>query len=663
MSNILQFPSRADISSQENLDNFIYFCKNKLTYFSPDFNWDDNYWPRPHVIFNKANQSATRSMAQEDILGKPLLDFSKAYIRYHLGIKNNPRVRYEFNIFQYIELALLESGEKTDILMLTPVILDRAIEIARERHSHSSMYHIGRQLQFLASFVSNQNLIPNYIDWKNPIPRPNDRIGTGAKSEKEREEKLPNEAALNALAEVFASNPTDPEDIFVTSTCVIMLSVPCRISEVMSLHVNCEVYEKRRDGSEAYGIRFSPAKGAAPQIKWVPSTMVSLAQEAIKRLKTMTAEARKIASWYESNTDRFYRHTDCPAVEDDVYLTIQQREQAIGYVVHAFVRNKISTLSGMHKELIKKLPKDFPYFDQDRGIKFSQALFCLQYNQIAPRQKTSKVQIYRPDASNLLERVSRVQEGRDSNFFDKHNYKNSDGTSIKLTTHQFRRLLNTMAQRGGLSQIEIARWSGRTSVQQNRVYDYMSEFEIVDMLRQHDSELTLSSNLEELRLEISKKLPISRQEFNTLAIPSAHITEIGYCIHDYAMSPCQKHMDCFNCNEQVCVKGDIRLKNIQDVYDKNKVLVKKMEEDIAAGIAGADRWYEHTKMSLQRAEQLLQILNDPSVPNGSIIKLYNPHEFSPTRRAIEQHNLDARITKDKDKDKDMLHQLRILFDE
>lgn len=661
MSNVLQFPSRADISSQENLDNFIDFCKNKLTYFSPDFNWDDNYWPRPHVIFNKANPSAIRSMAQEDILGKPLLDFSKAYIRYHLGIKNNPRVRYEFNIFQYIELALLESGEKTDILMLTPVILDRAIEIARERHSHSSMYHIGRQLQFLASFVSNQNLIPNYIDWKNPIPRPNDRIGTGAKAEKEREEKLPNEAALNALAEVFASNPTDPEDIFVTSTCVIMLSVPCRISEVMSLHVNCEVYEKRRDGSEAYGIRFSPAKGAAPQIKWVPSTMVSLAQEAIKRLKTMTAEARKIASWYESNTDRFYRHTDCPAVEDDVYLTIQQREQAIGYVVNAFVRNKISTLSGMHKELIKKLPKDFPYFDQDRGIKFSQALFCLQYNQIAPRQKTSKVQIYRPDAYNLLERVSRVQEGRDSNFFDKHNYKNSDGTSIKLTTHQFRRLLNTMAQRGGLSQIEIARWSGRTSVQQNRVYDYMSEFEIVDMLRQHDSELTLSSNLEELRLEISKKLPISRQEFNTLAIPSAHITEIGYCIHDYAMSPCQKHMDCFNCNEQVCVKGDIRLKNIQDVYDKNKILIQKMEEDIAAGIAGADRWYEHTKITFQRAEQLLQILSDPTIPNGSIIKLYNPYEFSPTRRAIEKHNLD--ITDNAGNDKEVLHQFRILFDE
>ena len=35
-----------------------------------------------------------------------------------------------------------------------------------------------------------------------------------------------------------------------------------------------------------------PGKGAPPQIKWVPTPMVSLAQEAIRRIRSITEEAR-----------------------------------------------------------------------------------------------------------------------------------------------------------------------------------------------------------------------------------------------------------------------------------------------------------------------------------------------------------------------------------
>ena len=132
-----------------------------------------------------------------------------------------------------------------------------------------------------------------------------------------------------------------------------------------------------------------------------------------------------------------------------------------------------------------------------------------------------------------------------------------------------------------MSQIEIARWSGRVEVKQNRVYDHMSEFEIVDMIRSRDDDFVLDGPLEELRQKISEKLPIDRKSFNILAIPTAHITELGYCIHDYTMSPCQKHLDCLNCTEQVCMKGDRRLENIQQIYDQNKALLEKMDSDIA----------------------------------------------------------------------------------
>ena len=64
-----------------------------------------------------------------------------------------------------------------------------------------------------------------------------------------------------------------------------------------------------------------------------------------------------------------------------------------------------------------------------------------------------------------------------------------------------------------------------------------------------------------------------------------------------------------------------------------------MEADIASGAAGAERWYEHTKLTLKRAENLLAILNDSDIPNGTFVKLHNPNEFSPLNRALEAQGL------------------------
>lgn len=637
MPNVIEFVPAYRYESAKNMAEFIHFCKEELTTFGPDFSWESNHWPEAKLFFG--NWEVSRQAINQSPLQQPLLDFAKAYVRYTLSFTGKPQARYEGTIFKCIEKALNEAGYPSDISILTHEILDRASELARGRFSKSSSYHIGRNLQKLAEFVSAKQLIPNHLDWKNPSLRVIDTVRTGLKAQKAREKKLPSEVALNALAEVFANNPTEPSDIFVTSTCALMLCVPSRISEVLSLHVNCEVHEKRRDDSEAYGIRFLPGKGAPPQIKWVPTAMVSLAKEAIRRLRAMTDEARRIALWYEKNPDKFYRHLDCPNVADDDYLTVIQRIQALGQNDNRVTKSKYKTLSLLQQYIMEKQPKDFPWFDKERKIKCSEALFCLQLNQLGPKRATSKVNVYKPVASTLLSRISKTSKGTNLNFFDTHGHKNDDGITITLATHALRHLLNTMAQRGGMSQIEIARWSGRVEVKQNRVYDHMSEFEIVDILRKKDSELVLHGSLEDLREEISKKLPLDRQAFNILAIPTAHITEVGYCVHDYSMSPCQKHLDCLNCSEQICVKGDMRLKNVQDICDKNKTLLEKMEADIASGAAGAERWYEHTKLTLKRAENLLAILNDPDIPNGTFVKLHNPNEFSPLNRALEAQGL------------------------
>jgi hypothetical protein len=52
-------------------------------------------------------------------------------------------------------------------------------------------------------------------------------------------------------------------------------------------------------------------------------------------------------------------------------------------------------------------------------------------------------------------------------------------------------------------------------------------------------------------------------------------------------------------------------------------------------LAGADRWYEYHEYALARLKLLVNIIDDPNVPEGAQIKLSNDKSFSPFNRALE----------------------------
>jgi hypothetical protein len=101
------------------------------------------------------------------------------------------------------------------------------------------------------------------------------------------------------------------------------------------------------------------------------------------------------------------------------------------------------------------------------------------------------------------------------------------------------------------------------------------------------------------------------------------------------MSTCQRYRDCINCTEQVCIKGDKRLDRMRVRYSQIKQLKQRAEEAIAEGSAGADRWYEIQALTEVRLAALIAILEDPSIEDGTIVRLNNENEFSPLRRALE----------------------------
>lgn len=474
MTEIIHFIPRVALDAHHNMNEFIRVCRDELTVFGADLDWDANTWSPPGVSFGNLDQVTPR-LSPFRVMNEHFLDFAKAYFRYQHGHKPTES-KVEMRALKCLERALDLRGGMI-LLNIDASLFDGAAVLAREHYSAAAAYHAGRELERLALFLSDKRLIASTLDWKSSIARPQDTVRTGKKAREERERKLPSDEALEALAEIFASNPKAARDVFTTSVAAMLLCAPSRISEILTLQEDCEVWETKRNGDRAYGWRFQPGKGGAPMIKWIPEPMVEVAQIAIQRVRELTAEARRIASWLERHPDRFYRHSGCPQVDETQPLSVMEAAAAVGirWNDENRCRSELrrlglsgrrggNTLSTVNHWVHSRLPEGFPWFDKKRGVRFSEALFCFQERALSADITTSRCVIWRPQTDTFNRDVGPRQPYRGcvlSSVFDRHGYYVDRTKPLKLTSHQFRHLLDTMAQRGGLSQSEIARWAGR----------------------------------------------------------------------------------------------------------------------------------------------------------------------------------------------------------
>jgi len=156
----------------------------------------------------------------------------------------------------------------------------------------------------------------------------------------------------------------------------------------------------------------------------------------------------------------------------------------------------------------------------------------------------------------------------------------------------------------------------------------MSDVEYVDLARQ--------AGVGGVLAKIKANTPVTLTDLNAIGDGIAHVTEYGFCVHDFSMLPCQKHRDCLNCTEQVCIKGDDqRLERLIEQRDGIRKQLAKAQAASEGGFYGADRWSQHQHKTLERVSQLIEILESPKTPIGSVICLSNDQEFSPLKRELD----------------------------
>ncbi|AYN14134.1 integrase [Pseudomonas monteilii] len=648
MAEILLFVPKADRDARSNLEDFVEMCRDRLTVFGEDLDWDSCTWPK---IGNFTVKGASpKGVTEAHYLNSEILPFAKAYVRYQQGL-NPTKLKNEFKAIRCIEPALLAVKGKADITLVDATVMDVAGQFAREYGV--TAYQAGTALVKLVGFLNESKIAPKRLEWRNPISKPKELNRTDKETQEKRAKKLPDDLQLEAMAEMFANDLHNPRDRFTTSIFALLMCAPSRITEVQRLPLNVLHYDRDSKGIERLGLRFFGGKGAGWDIKYVTTSFVDIAEEAVRRLTELSAEGRRLARWYEENPSKFFRHSKCPNVDEHAPLSLAQVGLALGipslartgsmsfffkdYSPYEALKkaNKPITLAFLNGYCHSKLPEGFPYLDEERQLKYSESLCCYRYHEFRQDCATSPIRLWTPGKSLFTTDLNYVN-GHEQSIWSRHGYRNPDGSPLMMTSHQVRHLLNTAAQRGNMGQLDVAKWSARANIHQNATYNHMSEDEYVKL-----SENALPSGVLD---KVKQNAPVTLADLDQAGDAIAHVTIFGFCVHDYSMLPCQKHRDCLNCTEHACIKGDAqKLERPKEQRRLTQVQLDKAKAADESGYFGADRWSQHQLKTLERLDQLIVIMENPEIRDGSVIMLNNDQEYSPLKRELAARRDTSRL--------------------
>ncbi|MFM0241361.1 integrase [Paraburkholderia phytofirmans] len=512
-------------------------------------------------------------------------------------------------------------------------MLNTAVELARKQVSDAVAYRIAGQLQLIAEFMNSKGFISLRQTWVHGMKRPRE---LGSRISKEaldaRQEKLPSAAVLRALGGIF-QEAVQPADVAVSSYLAVMLCAPERINEVLRLARNCLVEgDGRFDGK--LGLRWAGSKGAKDTTKWLPTQMVPVARQAISNLLKVTAPAKNIAAWYTDNPNTLYLHDGAAHLRGQEVLTAAEvalilwgdegatnqantwaRETAALPKVQLASRKAGYRFEDVERAVLGMLPETFPFVPGAPELLCKDAMAIIRTNEMHAQKATYLCMITCVDYSSITNPLG-AREGR-SSIFERFNYTEDDGSPIELRSHALRHYLNMLAQLGGLSNAEIAIFSGRKDVRQNRAYDHMSSDEAQAPISQ-----ALKAGFTAGLIPAATRDLITRSEFKGFGVVAAHTTEYGWCMHNFASEPCQMYRDCINCEEQECVKGDAHKEaNLRLLKEETEFLLNEAREALNDEEYGADVWVAHQSKTLERVNALLSIMDNPSVQPGSRIRL------------------------------------------
>lgn len=665
-SSCLHFTPRAELDGQQNLDAFISLCRGSPI-FGANRQFQLNEWetglsqPGKNTVVRAvfSSRDAVMAKSREPMMSEPFLSFAKAMLVYLQSQRPSTSVSVRLTALRCLEASLKEGGRGGRPTAGNAEAFDRAVELAREQLSPAAAYRTAGQLELIVSLMREKRFVQIPTPWTHGLSKPRDpgsRISAEAVAA--REEKLPSAAVLAALGGVFQLAQGDV-DTLVSASAALMICAPQRINELMRLERDCIITHENKNLNEfhAVSIRWPGSKGFNDHAKPMPSALVRVALEAIAKIKKVTHRAQKIARWYEVHPKEIFLHEDVEHLRGQSLISYQDVANVLwGIKGSSFSAQKwckqakVAALKRQNRRMpsqisfgvfeqavISQLPPYFPYTSSKKQLLFSEALFVIQRNQLHGNRSSFECLIDMLEQADVAARLGQRNETGIPSIFARYGFTEDDGSPIVMNTHQARHYLNTLAQMSGLTQMEIALFSGRKDVGQNFVYDHIKS----ELAQQPVSQAIAEGRLAATQLIKSPIRHLSnRSEFKNLGAQAAHTTEYGYCVHNFASEPCQMFRDCLNCTEHVCIKGEYQKEaNLRALRDETSLLLAEAQHAMNDEEFGADLWVRHQSKTLERIDDLLSVLDSPVTKLGAVVKVASIEAPAPIGHEPSSHQL------------------------
>lgn len=116
--------------------------------------------------------------------------------------------------------------------------------------------------------------------------------------------------------------------------------------------------------------------------------------------------------------------------------------------------------------------------------------------------------------------------------------------------------------------------------------------------------------------------PVRRDEFIAAAVPTAHTTDMGMCVHDWDADDCPRHGSCEGCNKLWITKGDLRERtNIIRELDEVGEFLRAAEEAVTEDIPNSPRWLKSQERRKRQLLRMLKVHDDPSIEDGTLVQI------------------------------------------
>lgn len=640
----------------------------------PEANWEDYVWPvrgrvkpaaakanKDHFLYftcdNGLGLKVKTSTSEMQAFHCPVLtDIAKCHVCFSNNQKTKAAGSLQAIIIAYRFLDDLLYSRKRNAYSLKVSDFEKAIENAFDRCKEYTAYRVDVQLKAISKFIYENKLAEQRRKYKGSLKRSDVQTASDNKISKEkiddRNKKLPDRQVLQALGQLHHLPLNQQDRIFLAMTDLLFVS-GLRFSELAGLSVDSLAWQEEHRYCEKTGtsmvdkyleLRWFGSKGGGYLPKVIDDVFVKIAEDAFSTLREHYQDVRELIGVLESEGSHdFYPELDGDLWVSEVFSHFgTSTGNACTYLKKRGVKVTKASRSGSVRQSAKISATDLKnvtntlaknsikrLWDELRSVstatKLSDILIIDQYQANHDIKRSEPWEFRTLSHTPYSDFLCGRKDGSIKSIFERHNLK-VDGVDFRITSHQFRHFLNTLLQlTDSVTELEIARYFGRSYVGDNEAYDHTNS-----TARVFDSaqDIIDSNNLnrEQAIDTMNQFVIVDRDEaIETIEHLATNMkTKIGMCNHDFADSPCGKHYACLRgCSEYKRTKGvESEIISVKEIKSDAEVRVAAAKEAVDEQFWGSNNWLLSHEQLLEGCEKALAIELDESVAPGETVTVF-----------------------------------------